>query len=240
MRLDKFLVEKKLVVSREKAQELIKSGFVFLDEKVLNKPAFDLNETDFDKILIQENPFRFVSRGGNKLFEALKEFRWDFNGRVGLDLGAATGGFTDCLLQSGFSKVVAVDIGEGQLHEVLLKDKRVEFIKDTDVRDLDKVKFACKFDLVVVDLSFISLAKVLPLFKCIELNVDGFGFLCLIKPQFEMGLKLKRDLNSISFQKKVLKFLQNEIESHDFKIRKIFPSKVKGKEGTQEFWVWFS
>ena len=185
-RIDKLLVEKGLAESRTKAQAMVMAGVVLVGEQRVDKPS-DQFPTDVQiRIKGSDDPTsRYVGRGGLKLESALREFQLNVTGLVCLDVGASTGGFTDCLLQHGARRVVAMDVGHNQIDWRLRQDPRVEVREGVNARFLKVEDFATKFDLVVVDVSFISLTKVLPALVPL-LNQSG-RLITLIKPQFEVG-----------------------------------------------------
>lgn len=178
MRADKFLASR--FSSRTKAAEEIEKGRVLVNGKIV-KPKDDIFETD--EIVFLQAEERFVSNGGYKLSRALRTFDFDCSGMIFADIGASTGGFTDCLLQNGAKKVFAVDVGESLLDETLRKDERVVVMDNRNARYLQKEDFSCKIEGVTADLSFISLSHVLPAVQAV-LKEDGVAFV-LIKPQFE-------------------------------------------------------
>ena len=182
MRLDQLLVEQGLAESREKAQRLIRAGEVRVNGHPQTKPG---HEFDPDSEIAVKASMPFVGRGGQKLEEAFSVFGLDVKDRVCLDVGASTGGFTDCLLQHGAQKVYAIDVGAGQLHWQLRSDPRVVVMEKVNARYLKPEDFPERAEFAVVDVSFISLTKILPavtalLQPCAEL-------VTLIKPQFEAG-----------------------------------------------------
>ena len=182
MRIDNLLLERGLVVSRAKAQALVMAGDVRVDGQVILKSS-DLVDPDM-QIEVREKP-RYVSRGGEKLEAALEKFSIDANGKVCADVGASTGGFTDCLLQRGAARVFAVDVGKGVLHWKLRNDARVVAMEQTNARYLESLPE--KIDLAVVDASFISLKILLPVIM--KWTKAGGLIVCLVKPQFEAGRK---------------------------------------------------
>lgn len=185
MRLDVFLVKNSIFSSRELAKYNISQGNVLVNGKVALKPSADVGEHDIVE-LNHSNALRYVSRGGLKLEKALLEFGVDCNGWDVLDVGASTGGFTDCLLQKDARMVYAVDVGSNQLAEKLKSDKRVVSIENTNIKDLSDNHISGKrFHLIVADISFVSLTKVLSFFSRFLLP-DG-QVVTLIKPQFEVG-----------------------------------------------------
>jgi len=184
-RLDQALVSRGLCTSREQAQRLILAGRVHLNQQVANKPGKPTRPNDQ---LVVVAPERYVSRGGRKLEHALQYFHLDVQGCVAVDLGASTGGFTDCLLQHGAARVFAVDVGRGQLAWRLRNDPRVVVMERCNARRLTRSSFPPPFhhaDLVVIDCSFISLRLLLP--SAIELLDAPGRIVALIKPQFEAG-----------------------------------------------------
>jgi 23S rRNA (cytidine1920-2'-O)/16S rRNA (cytidine1409-2'-O)-methyltransferase len=181
-RLDLLLVEKGLVGSREQAKRLIMAGEVLVDEQVSDKPG---RAVPADAVLRVRNAPPFVSRGGLKLAGALDDFGFDVAGLTAVDVGASTGGFTDCLLQRGAVRVYAVDVGYGQLAWKLRQDPRVVVIERTNIRYLEALPGGILADLAVIDASFISLALVLP--ATLRLLTPDAQVVALIKPQFEAG-----------------------------------------------------
>ena len=181
-RLDELLVQRGLAESRAQAQRLIGAGEVRVNGQPATK-AGHLVPADAELTVAQ--PERFVSRGGEKLEEAFRRFGLDVAGRVCLDIGASTGGFTDCLLQHGAARVYAVDVGHGQIHWKLRNDPRVVLKEGVNARHLRAGDLPEQPALATVDVSFISLTKILPAVK--ELLVGGGGIVALIKPQFEAG-----------------------------------------------------
>ncbi|RME64320.1 MAG: TlyA family RNA methyltransferase [Nitrospirae bacterium] len=181
-RIDILLVEKGLIESRQKARALIMAGAVFVNGQPAQKPG-QLVSLDAEIEIKETIPY--VSRGGLKLEEALREFNVDVKDKVAMDIGASTGGFTDCLLQHGARRVYAVDVGYGQLHWNIRQDPRVVVLERTNIRYLPKEKIPEEMDLITIDVSFISLEKVLP--KAKEFLKQGGEVLALVKPQFEVG-----------------------------------------------------
>ena len=181
-RLDQLLVLRGLVESREQAQRVIRAGAVRVESDVATKPGHSY-AVDVE-LTLDEGP-RFVSRGGEKLVAALEAFEIDPNGRVAVDVGASTGGFTDCLLQQGARLVYAVDVGKGQLHWKLRQDARVVVMESCNARYLDGSEFQERPTMAVADVSFISLTKIFPALKSILSS--GAEIITLIKPQFEAG-----------------------------------------------------
>jgi 23S rRNA (cytidine1920-2'-O)/16S rRNA (cytidine1409-2'-O)-methyltransferase len=184
-RLDQALVERGLCDSREQAKRAVLAGQVRINQQPAGKPSDQVHPAD---ALALKAPEKYVSRGGHKLEHALRYFELDVTGLTAVDLGASTGGFTDCLLQSGAGRVYAVDVGQGQLAWKLRQDHRVVVMEKTNARHLTPARFPPPFapvDLAVIDCAFISLRKILP--PAIALLRAGGKIVALIKPQFEAG-----------------------------------------------------
>ena len=183
-RIDKLLVERGLADSRTKAQALVMAGAVLVNEQLIHKPS-ELFSQDANIRIKESATQRYVSRGGIKLEAALREFNVEVNGLLCLDVGASTGGFTDCLLQHGARRVVALDVGHNQLDWKIRNDSRVEVREAVNARHLTPDDFDDKFDLVTIDVSFISLTKIVR--AVVALLTDAGRVIALIKPQFEVG-----------------------------------------------------
>ena len=242
MRFDLFLVDKGLAESRQKAQRLIKNGCVSVDGKVLTKPSEDIDNGIEHLIGITEtDDEKYVSRGGLKLEGALDVFNISPYGKVCADIGASTGGFTDCLLQKGAEKVYAFDSGSGQLHSKLQNDPRVVSKEGFNARYITPDDVGEAVDLVVMDVSFISQTLIIP--NIVKLLKPGGVFVTLIKPQFEAGrgalgkngiVKHKEDrLNAVM---KVLDCAYENGLSFDG----LALSPIKGGDGNEEFLADFS
>jgi 23S rRNA (cytidine1920-2'-O)/16S rRNA (cytidine1409-2'-O)-methyltransferase len=182
MRLDQALVECGLSPTRSQAQDRIKRGFVTIDGNVCTKTGQTIKGHEVIKLLQTQ---RYVSRAGEKLEEALKHFQIDALGKNALDIGASTGGFTDCMLQRGAKHVTAVDVGHGQLAQSLRTHPQVRNLEKTDARNLSTISDLESFSIVTIDVSFISILKILP--HIMELLDSEAVILALIKPQFEVG-----------------------------------------------------
>lgn len=183
MRLDSYLYKNGFYSSRNKASEAIERGEIWVDGKVICKPSFDCAENCSIEIIAEKVPY--VSLGGYKLEKAINAFSPAISGNVFIDVGASTGGFTDCLLRNGAKKVYCVDVGHGLLNKKIAEDKRTVVMDDTNAKDLTADNFDEKADGIVVDCSFISLQNILPHLYFL-LKDEGY-FLALIKPQFETG-----------------------------------------------------
>ena len=182
-RIDKLMVQRQLAGSRERARALIMAGRVLVNEQVVDKVGTRVDAAT--EIRLKGDDIPYVSRGGLKLAEALQMFTLDVAGRTAIDVGASTGGFTDCLLQKGAARVFAVDVGYGQLAWQLREDDRVVNFERTNIRTLQPEQLGEAPDLAVIDASFISLDKVLP--PTLKLLQPGSDVIALIKPQFEVG-----------------------------------------------------
>lgn len=233
-RIDKLMVERGLVESRTRAQALILAGKVIVREQRIDKPG-QLIETDAE-IRIKGEAMRYAGRGGLKLEAALHGFLIDPGGKNCIDIGASTGGFTDCLLQHGAARVWAVDVGHNQLAWRLRQDPRVIVIEGLNARDLRPERFPVRFDLATIDVSFISLTKILPaLLPCLTDTADCIS---LIKPQFEVG-KGEVGRGGIVTDPEKHRRVLNEINNAALKIGfypvGLIESPILGAEGNREF-----
>ena len=233
-RLDVLLTERGLADSRTKAQAIIMSGLVYVDGQKADKPGVSYEESV--DIEVRSGSCPYVSRGGLKLEKALRDFGVKPEGYVCSDSGASTGGFTDCLLQQGASKVFAIDVGYGQLDWKIRSDPRVVVMERTNVRYVTPEQLGEPLDLSVVDVSFISLKIVLPVIKTF-LKESG-QVVCLIKPQFEAGkdkVGKKGVVRDPETHREVLDSFVALATSLDFRILGLTFSPVKGPEGNIEF-----
>jgi len=231
-RIDKLLVDKGLVESREKAQALIMSGAVFVNNQKIDKPGTKV-PTDTNIYIKEKMPY--VSRGGFKLEKGLKVFNLDVKDKICLDIGSSTGGFTDCLLQNGAKKVYAVDVGKNQLHEKLRADSRVISIEEFNARYLTENEIPEKIDILVCDVSFISITKILP--NICNLLKEDFKGIILIKPQFELSKKEAKDgvVRDKELHFKAIKSVIESLMQSCYCIRNLDFSPIKGPEGNIEF-----
>jgi len=234
-RLDQALVERALCDSRERAKRLVLAGQVRVNGHPARKPSDAVKPADDITVDVPE---KFVSRGGHKLEHALAHFQLDVTGLTALDLGASTGGFTDCLLQRGAEKVFAVDVGQGQLAWKLRSDKRVVVMEKTNARFLKPENFPAPADLIVVDCSFISLKKILP--PAVPLLKWEGKIVALIKPQFEAG-KAEADkgrgvITDPAVHERVLAELQEFVAAQaGLCWRGVVESPLLGPAGNKEF-----
>ena len=235
-RLDVLLVQRGLAPSREKAKTMIMEGNVFVDQQREDKAGsfFDVEA----KIEVRGNTLRYVSRGGLKLEKAMEAFGLDLSGCVCMDIGASTGGFTDCMLQNGAAKVYAVDVGYGQFAWKLRQDPRVVCMEKTNIRYVTPDQIGEPLDFASVDVSFISLTKVLEPAKA--LLREGAQMLCLIKPQFEAGkdkVGKKGVVREQSTHREVIEKIIAYARGLGFRVLHLDYSPVKGPEGNIEYLV---
>ena len=233
-RLDLLVVDRGLAKSRETARTLIMSGNILVNDQPMDKPGMQLAE---DARIVSRKPdMPYVSRGGLKLAHAIAEIGIDVRGMMCLDVGASTGGFTDCLLQSGAARVYAVDVGYGQLDWRLRQDERVTVVERTNIRYVTSKTLPTDFDLITIDVSFISLKIVIPAIDPF-LKPDGH-ILALIKPQFEVGREqvgkggVVRDEN---LHKAVIGELKSYFEGFGLVSEIVIPSPILGPKGNREF-----
>ena len=234
-RLDVLLVKKNLAPSREKAKALIMSGIVYVDGQKEDKAGAAFDE-DAATIEVRGNTLPFVSRGGLKLEKAFSVFPIDVEGMVCLDIGASTGGFTDCMLKKGAAKVYAVDVGHGQLDWKLRQDPRVICMEKTNFRYVTKEQIPEAIDFAATDVSFISLTKILPAAKA--LLKPGSYMVCLIKPQFEAGREKvgkKGVVSDFRVHEEVIEKIESFASSIGFLVAGLDFSPVKGPEGNIEY-----
>ncbi|MDD3839187.1 MAG: TlyA family RNA methyltransferase [Clostridia bacterium] len=240
-RLDKVLVEKGLAKSRDRAKRLIMAGQVYVNNELVDKPGTNICICDMDKIVIKGNDIPFVSRGGLKLEKAINEFDIDLNGKICIDVGASTGGFTDCMLKKGASRVYSIDVGYGQFDWSLRNDPRVVCMERTNIRNVVPADIGVLCDFASIDVSFISLKLVIPVVKNL-LNDQG-KMVCLIKPQFEVG-KEKVGKNGVVRDPVAHKQVINDIIQFSINsklcIMDIGFSPIKGPKGNIEYLIYLS
>ncbi|MEE0944367.1 MAG: TlyA family RNA methyltransferase [Clostridia bacterium] len=237
VRLDVLLHESGLCESRERAKALIMAGQVYIDNVKYDKAGEQVLRTA--KPEIRGETLKYVSRGGLKLEKAMKEFPIDLNGTVAMDIGASTGGFTDCMLQNGAAKVFAVDVGYGQFAWKLRSDSRVVNMERTNIRYVTPEDIGEELDFASIDVSFISLALVLPV--AYNLLKDGGGVVALIKPQFEAGkgqVGKKGVVRDASIHKEVIIKVVNISKELGFGVHGLSFSPVKGPEGNIEYLIY--
>ncbi len=235
-RLDQLLVEKKTVRSRSHARSLIMSGRVLVDNQPVDKAGTLVREDAL--ISVKNSDLRYVSRGGFKLEGAIKDFNLDVMDQTCLDVGASTGGFTDCLLQNGAKKVFAVDVGYGQLAWKLRTDPRVVTIERTNIRYMKPDALPESVDLVTIDVSFISLKKTVP--QVVQFMKKQASIVALIKPQFEVGkghVGKGGVVRDPLLHSKVIRELTDFFHQKGFACESVVPSPLRGPKGNKEFFI---
>lgn len=238
-RLDIYLTENGLAQSRERAKSLIMEGIVYINNQKAAKPGDQVS--DDDSVEVRGNTLKYVSRGGLKLEKAVTEFSLDLKGKVCMDVGASTGGFTDCMLQNGAKKVYCVDVGYGQLAWKLRSDERVKNMERTNIRYVTAADTDEPLDFASVDVAFISLKLVLPVVYNL-LKEDGH-VVALIKPQFEAGREKVGKKGVVRDKNVHIEVIENVIEfTRDigFKIIGLTYSPIKGPEGNIEYLMYIS
>lgn len=233
-RLDSLIFERGLSESREKAKIAVMMGLVYVDGQKQDKPGTMLSDTV--KIEVRGEALPYVSRGGLKLAKAVSAFAVDLAGKTAMDIGASTGGFTDCMLQNGARRVYAIDVGYGQLAWKLRSDPRVVNLERTNVRYLRPEQVPEPIDFFSVDVAFISLKLVLPVVRTF-LAEDGLG-VCLIKPQFEAGREKvgkKGVVRDVGVHADVVRELTGFALENGFSLLGLTYSPVKGPEGNIEY-----
>jgi 23S rRNA (cytidine1920-2'-O)/16S rRNA (cytidine1409-2'-O)-methyltransferase len=234
-RLDRVLVDRGLAESREKATRLILAGEVLVDGRRVDKPGTLVPDAAEIEV-VGKSPF--VSRGGEKLRHALDHFAITVRERTCIDVGASTGGFTDCLLQRGATQVYAVDVGTGQLDDRLRRDARVVVMEHTNARALDARLFEVKPSLGVVDVAFISLEKVLP--SVFSVLASGGEVVALVKPQFEVGKKAVGKggvVRDPGLHRDVITRVARFAVLRGWHVRGVTPSPLRGPKGNREFFL---
>jgi 23S rRNA (cytidine1920-2'-O)/16S rRNA (cytidine1409-2'-O)-methyltransferase len=235
-RLDKIIVDRGIVKSRERAKALIMAGSVLVDNQKITKSGTLVSSAA--SISLKENDIPYVSRGGVKLETALERFMIDPSGKTVMDIGCSTGGFTDCVLKRGAVKVYAVDVGYGQLDWSLRNDPRVILHEKTNIRHLEKAAIPDAADLIVIDVSFISLTQVLP--RAHDFLRDGGDVIALVKPQFEVGRErvekggiVRDETTRLSAVNKICEFS----EVSGFMVMGICDSPILGQKGNREYFI---
>lgn len=233
-RLDVFMVEENMAPSRSSAQAMIMAGEVYINGQKASKAGEGV--AGDEKIEVRSKTLQFVSRGGLKLDKAMKVFPIGLQDKICMDIGASTGGFTDCMLQNGAKKVYSIDVGYGQLAWKLRQDERVVNLERTNIRYVTENEVPDKIDFFSVDVSFISLSLVLPVAHMLT-SENGAG-VCLIKPQFEAGREKvgkKGVVRDPAVHKEVIERVTEFTRKTGFKIYGIDYSPVKGPEGNIEY-----
>ncbi len=233
VRLDVYMHKNGLCKSRESAKQLILNECVYVNNKLITKPSVKVS--DFDDITIESN-FEYVGRGSLKIEKAVNLFNINIENKVAVDIGASTGGFTDFLIKNNADKVYAVDVGHDQLHETLRNNSKVVNLEGTNFRYVDASIFKEPIDLIVIDVSFISLKLLMP--KISEIATQSTDIIALIKPQFEAGRE-KVGKNGIvknkSVHLEVLNNINKYCEDNNLSINNITFSPIKGGDGNIEY-----
>lgn len=236
IRLDVFLVQKGLVLSRERAKNLISEKKVKVDGKIISKLSFQVDENSKIELLDLDIPW--VSRAGLKLAKAIEFWKINIQDKICLDIGSSTGGFTQVLLKNEAQKVFALDVGTNQLVQSLRENSKVIVMENKNIREARKDWFETDFDFICVDVSFISLEYVLPKIK--EFFKKGGEAILLLKPQFEVG-KENLDKGIVKDEKlyqQVIEKLKNNLEKNNLKFIDFIDSPILGKEGNKEFLIY--
>ena len=232
-RLDSLLVKKELVVSRTRGEYEIKNGNVLVDGKVVTKPSTKVSD---ESEIVINNKFDYVSKGALKLLKAIEVFNIDLNNKVMLDIGSSTGGFSDVALRNNIKKVIAVDVGTNQFDKNLQRDTRVELHENTDIRTFNIID---KIDTVTIDVSFISVTKIIS--KLEEINPEEI--VLLIKPQFECGKEISDKYKGIPLNKEVHKDVIEKViksfEEISYNIQGLTYSPITGGSGNIEYLGYF-
>lgn len=231
MRLDVFLYKNTLAQSRQKAQELIKSQSVYINDKVCTKSSYEVLESDC--VLVRSNATQWVSRAGEKLEGFLSQSGLQIQGKKILDIGSSTGGFTEVLLSRGAREIVCVDVGDNQLHPKLRNHPKITFFENTDIREFESEGF----ELIVCDVSFISLRLIIQ--KIYELSKGEV--ILLFKPQFEVGRNAKRNKKGVILEadevQRALSDFEVLLKNMGFRVCEVEKSVLKGKSGNEEFFI---
>ena len=237
IRLDVAVFEKGFAPSREKAKAVIMAGLVYVNNQKVDKAGTEIKEDDV--LEVRGNTLKYVSRGGLKLEKAMREFPITLSGKICMDVGASTGGFTDCMLQNGAVKVYSVDVGYGQLAWKLRCDERVVNLERTNFRYADEEIIKDKIDFSSVDVSFISLKHILP--NLHKLLADNGTAVCLIKPQFEAGREKvgkKGVVRDKAVHLEVVNHVMNMALENGFSVCGLQFSPIKGPEGNIEYLIY--
>lgn len=236
IRLDQYILENGYAESRRRAQAIIMSGIVYVNNQKADKSGEMIKDTD--KVEVRGKDLKYVSRGGLKLEKAIAEYNLDLNGKICMDIGASTGGFTDCMLQNGAVKVYAVDVGRGQLHNKLLQNERVINMERTNIRNVTPDMLEEKINFFSVDVSFISLKHIFPVAYAVsDENVTGA---CLVKPQFEAGREKVGKKGVVRDNNVRIEVIENVIgfaNENGFYVHNLTFSPIKGPEGNVEFLI---
>lgn len=235
IRIDQLLVEKGLAETREKAQRLLMAGLILIDEKVVYKPGKIVSSLS---CIRKKKGTLFVSRGGDKLNGLFEDYPLQVKDKICLDIGSSTGGFTDCLLKKGVKRVYSIDVGKGLIDWSLRNDPRVILMEKVNARYLTQDMIPEQGNVCVMDVSFISIEKILP--ALYNLITPGGFIISLIKPQFEAGkdrVGKKGIIKDTSVHSDVIERIKTFAKENHLMPKGVFPSKVKGAKGNQEFFI---
>lgn len=239
IRIDQYLAEKGFVDSREKAKRSVMAGIVYIGNERVNKASEKFTEEELAKVIVKGKECKYVSRAGLKLEKAIKIWNLNVEDKNMLDVGSSTGGFTDCALQHGMKHVVALDVGTNQLVYKLRVDERVTVMEQTNFRTVSVSDFEHKFDFITMDVSFISIKLLIENVEKL-LKEDGV-FICLIKPQFEVGKNIERNSKGVivdyNVYRPLLKDMKQMFEANNLYINELTVSPIKGGKGNIEFLV---
>ena len=240
MRLDEYLVENEYFENLEIAKRQIMVGNIIINEQKIDKPGEIISLDKIKSIRIKEKDIPYVSRGGLKLEKAINVFDLDFKDKIVLDIGASTGGFTDCSLQNGAKFVYAIDVGTNQLDWKLRNDSRVKSIENKHINDLEKKDLQDDIDIIVMDISFISIKKVL--YKIKEFLKDNGFAIFLIKPQFEAERSeiYKGIVDDFSVHKRIINEVVEEAKIYQLFLENLTVSPIKGTKGNTEYLAKFN
>jgi len=236
IRLDQYVFEEGYTESRQRAQALIMAGIVFVNNQKVDKAGYMVKDTD--KVEVRGKDLKYVSRGGYKLEKAIELYGLDLKDKICMDIGASTGGFTDCMLQNGAKKVYSVDVGYGQLAWKLRTDERVVNFEKTNIRNVTSEDLEEKINFFSVDVSFISLKHIFPVAYAISTD-DVIGA-CLVKPQFEAGREKvgkKGVVRDSEVHKEVIENVIGYANEFGFYVHNLTFSPIKGPEGNIEFLI---
>ncbi|MBQ7903038.1 MAG: TlyA family RNA methyltransferase [Oscillospiraceae bacterium] len=236
IRLDQYVFEQGYAPSKSRAQALIMSGIVFVNNQKADKAGTMIKETDI--VEVRGKDLKYVSRGGLKLEKAIETYNLDLKDKICMDIGASTGGFTDCMLQNGAQKVYAVEVGYGQLAWKLRSDERVKNMEKTNIRNVTAEMLDEPINFFSVDVSFISLKHIFPVAYAISTD-DVIGA-CLVKPQFEAGKEKvgkKGVVRDSAVHKEVIEKVIGFANENGFYVHKLTFSPIKGPEGNIEFLI---
>lgn len=237
-RLDNELLERNIFKTKSKAQQAIKSGVIYCDNKQITKCGYDVSKTI--NIEVKGELLKYVSRGGLKLEKAIKEWNIDLKDKIMIDIGSSTGGFSDCALQNGIKKIYAIDVGTNQFDKELAKNKKIVLMEKTDFRNVDS-KILEDANFITIDVSFISVTKLIDKISCLT-NVKEI--VCLIKPQFECGKeiadKFKGIIQDKQVHKEVIEKVINAFENISYQCQGYTESPIKGGDGNTEFLAYFT